>query len=79
MYHLRKDQCEQVQTQRCYEAQQEYKKYMFTEENMTRKERYMLKEEKIVVDIKLKLSRKMRRRSSSSSRRYKTKIIKEKK
>ena len=51
---------------------------MFTEENMTRKERYMLKEEKIVVDIKLKLSRKMRRRSSSS-RRYKTKIIKEKK
>ena len=49
---------------------------MFTQENMTRKERYMLKEEKIVVDIKLKLSRKMR---SSSSRRYKTKIIKEKK
>ena len=34
---------------------------------MTRKERYMLKEEKIVVDIKLKLSRKMRSSSSSSS------------
>ena len=46
---------------------------MLKEENMTRKEKYMLK---VVDDIKLKLSRKEKR--IRSSRRHKTKVIKEK-
>ena len=48
--------------------------HMLKEENMTRKERYMLKEEKIVKDIKLKLLRKERRKKRRKRKRKRHKI-----